>query len=237
MTIRTTMAHHERESGAAATLLVVAGVIVGLVIFTFMVLPIATATDAKSRSRTAADAAALAGAEGVVGDLESILTSGNWSGGGWDASQLGGSGFLAAQQYVRHNDADARIVYYDSDLDGLTWFVEVEIESPPVKAGTEPVRSFARAEVGLPDCEINVDDPPPTPEPTPEPPPAEGEEPPPETEPQPEPEPEPTAPPGRTITCDGKSWRDEPTVEDPDYDLPGGLISALLDDLKPRLVA
>lgn len=232
--IRHTSANHEQERGAAATLLVVAGVIVGLAIFTIMVLPLATATDAKSRNRTAADAAALAGAEGIVGDLESVLLSGSWGGGWGDLANLTDSGLTAAETYMRRNDSEARLVYYRSRLEGLTWVVEAEVESPPVKAGTSPVRSYARAEIGLPNCSFRMDEPEPTPTPEPTEPPEDGEEPPEETPPPP-----PQPGPDQIITCDGRAWivEDQGTVENPDYELPGGLISTLLDDLKPRLVA
>ncbi|MFD1859864.1 hypothetical protein [Aeromicrobium camelliae] len=225
---------HGRERGAAASLLVVAGVLVGLAVFTLMVFPIATATDAKSRNRTAADAAALAGAEGIVGDLESVLLSGSWSGGWGNLADLTDSGLTAAQNYMSRNDSQARLVSYSSRLEGLTWVVEAEVESPPVKAGTNPVRSYARAEVGLPNCSFDYEEVEPTPTPEPTEPPEEGEEPPEETPPPP-----PQPGPDRIITCDGREWivEDQGTVEDPDYELPGGLISALLDDLKPRLVA
>ena len=55
--------HPRDEEGAAASALLVAAVLVGFAIFVYMAIPFGSAVDAKAQDRTAADAAALDGAE------------------------------------------------------------------------------------------------------------------------------------------------------------------------------
>ena len=149
--------HPRTEEGAAASALLVTAVLVGFAIFVYMAIPLGSAVDAKARNRTAADAAALAGAEGVREDLLASIGSdgvpGSWS----DLPGAAGLGRSAAERYAAYNDA--RLVAYHFDPYDGTAHVEVEGQ----EVGGQLSRSRAVAQVDLPRCEAM--DPPAPPEP------------------------------------------------------------------------
>lgn len=139
--------HPRTEEGAAASALLVTAVLVGFAIFVYMAIPFGSAVDAKARNRTAADAAALAGAEGVREDLLASIGSdgvpGSWS----DLPGAAGLGRHAAERYAAYNDA--RLVAYHFDpYDGTA---HVEVEGQEVDGQLS--RSRAVAQVDLPRCE------------------------------------------------------------------------------------
>lgn len=149
--------HPRTEEGAAASALLVTAVLVGFAIFVYMAIPLGSAVDAKARNRTAADAAALAGAEGVREDLLASIGSdgvpGSWS----DLPGAAGLGRHAAERYAAYNDA--RLVAYHFDpYDGTA---HVEVEGQEVDGQLS--RSRAVAQVDLPQCEAMDPPAPPTP--------------------------------------------------------------------------
>ena len=149
--------HPRTEEGAAASALLVTAVLVGFALFVWMAIPLGSAVDAKARNRTAADAAALAGAEGVREDLLASIGSDGVPG-SWSALPgAAGLGRHAAERYAAYNDA--RLVAYHFDpYDGTA---HVEVEGQEVDGQLS--RSRAVAQVDLPRCEAM--DPPAPPEP------------------------------------------------------------------------
>lgn len=165
------------EQGAAAIALLVTAVLVGLTIFVSVTLPYGTAVDAKARNRTAADAAALAGA---IGAREALLASLGPDGPpGWqDLPDAEGLGLAEAEEYAVRNGG--RLVSYR--FDPLTGTAHATVEGDRVEGAV--ARSDAVAQVDLPSCETPSV---PTPTPSPTPPadevdPAEPAEPPPPVE-------------------------------------------------------
>ena len=150
--------HPRDEKGAAASALLVTGVLVGFAVFVYMALPFGTAVDAKARNRTAADAAALAGAEGVREDLLTSIGDdgipGSWS----DLPGAAGLGRSSAEEYARYNDATL-VSYYFDPYDGTA---HVTVEGQAVDGQLS--RSSAVAQVDLPSCDPL--DPPDPPEPS-----------------------------------------------------------------------
>ena len=154
--------HHHRheERGAAATALLVTALLVGLAIFVYIAVPYGTASDAKAGNRTAADAAALAGAESARDDLLAVIAADGIPGAWADVSGVSGLGGAAAAEYAGYNGA--RIVeYYFDASDGTA---SATVEGDAVQG--EVPRSEAVAEVDLPVCDI-PEIPTPTPTPTP----------------------------------------------------------------------
>lgn len=104
---------HEREEGAAASALLIVSAVVALAALMYIALPFGAASDAKSESRTAADAAALAGAEHARDNLLDVIELNGWSGGPWGQEiPLGPSaGYLSAADFASRNDGT--LTYYD----------------------------------------------------------------------------------------------------------------------------
>jgi hypothetical protein len=181
------------EEGAAASALLVAALLIGFAVFTYMAIPFGTAVDAKAQNRTAADAAALAGAEGVREDLLLSLGDdgipGSWS----DLPGAAGFGRYAAEEYARYNGATLVSYWFDA-TDGTA---HVEVEGHRVDG--EPSRSTAVAQVDLPRCDPL--DPPEPPAPTEEPEPEDPKDP--DTPPAPTEPPPPPAPVDVSVDCDG----------------------------------
>lgn len=169
------------ERGAAASALLVTALLIGFAAFVYLAVPFGSATDAKAQNRTAADAAALAGAEGVREDLLASIGSDGVPGSWTDLPGAAGMGQAAAAEYAELNDA--RLVEY--------WFDPVDGTAHATVEGRgfdgEPSRSSAVAQVDLPSCEAldppqppeqpadedPVGDPPPTESPAPPPPPVD----------------------------------------------------------------
>ncbi len=135
------------ERGAAASALLVTALLVGFAAFVYLAVPFGTATDAKAQNRTAADAAALAGAEGVREDLLASIGSDGVPGSWTDLPGAAGLGQAAAAEYAELNDA--RLVEY--------WFDPVDGTAHATVEGRgfdgEPSRSSAVAQVDLPSCD------------------------------------------------------------------------------------
>ena len=149
--------HPRTEEGAAASALLVTAVLVGFAIFVYMAIPLGSAVDAKARNRTAADAAALAGAEGVREDLLASIGSDGVPGSWTDLPGAAGLGRHAAERYAAYNDA--RLVSYHFDpYDGTA---NVEVEGQEVDGQLS--RSRAVAQVDLPRCAAMEPPAPPTP--------------------------------------------------------------------------
>ena len=68
------------ERGAAALSLLTVGILVAIAIVAAMSIPLTRASDAKAKSNSAADAAALAGIEFVKNDLQVVLADKGWLG-------------------------------------------------------------------------------------------------------------------------------------------------------------
>lgn len=148
------------EQGAAASALLVAAVFAGLATFLFIAVPFGAASDAKAQNRTAADAAALAGAEAAKADLLAVIGSEGIPEDWTDAGIGCELGLVEAQRYARANEAE--LVEYCFDVASGTAHATVEGQRTQGALS----RSDAVAEVDLPDCEP-VDVPTPTPAPTP----------------------------------------------------------------------
>ncbi len=209
-----TVRSEERERGAAALSLLVMAMIISLTIVLYMALPLATASDRKSANRTAADAAALAGAEFVRTDLENLLADKGWLGSFSDYTPFLDLGGSAAQTYAARNGGT--LVAYDFDVIG--WKAHAKVESPEIRKGSDKPVSEATAQLDFPDCLSKPSD-----DPTTEPPPADDD---------------PPKPPKVEIHCgdldikvvpvkDGDSWR---------YELPGWAIPALLNLVSAKLI-
>jgi hypothetical protein len=164
--------HRRNERGAAATALLVTAVLVGLTVFVFLAVPYGAAVDAKARNRTAADAAALAGAAGARDTLlGSIGPAGvpHWS----DLPSAAGLGWAKADEYASRNGG--RLVSYHFDTVAGTAHATVE----GLDAEGHVARSSAVAQVDLPSCTpLDLPEPPEPPGPPPGPPgpPGDGED-------------------------------------------------------------
>lgn len=134
------------ERGAAATALLVTALLIGFAAFVYLAVPFGTAVDAKAQNRTAADAAALAGAEGVREDLLASIGSDGVPGSWTDLPGAAGLGQPAAAEYAALNGG--RLVEY--------WFDPVDGTAHATVEGRgydgEPSRSSAVAQVDLPSC-------------------------------------------------------------------------------------
>jgi hypothetical protein len=151
------------EEGAAASALLVTALLVGLGMFVYMAIPYATAVDAKAKNRSAADAAAIAGAEAAFGDLLASISGGpigeDLIPGSWGAVPgCAGLGLNAASGHASYNDAVLTDYVFDCDSGQAT----VRVEGRGY-AG-QPSRSTATAQVDLPSCDTMPE--PPEPEPT-----------------------------------------------------------------------
>lgn len=135
----------------------------GLALFAYVAVPFGVASDAKAQNNTAADAAALAGAEAAQSDLVGMITSGAFVTHG--AQLSAGAGLPAAQEYAAHNDAQV-VEYYFDPVSGQA---HVTVEGHPAEGQVS--RSEAVAEIDLPDCDLGVlPTPPPVPSPSENPP-------------------------------------------------------------------
>ena len=208
----------EREDGAAALSLLVTAIVLSLGIVLYMSLPLALASDRKAENRTAADAAALAGADWIRNDLETALTTEGWLGSWEDFEPFVGTGLDSAENYAQRNGGT--LIGYT--FDASSWESWAKVESPDVRNSGKPV-SEARAHLELPDCSSEPADDPTTP--------------PPDEDPAEDPD-EDEEPPGRTLHCDGLDI-DLLPADDGDatrYDLPEWAISGLVDLMVPKLI-
>lgn len=213
------------ERGAAALSLLTVGMILALAIFVVMAVPLTKAGDAKAKSNSAADAAALAGVDFVRGELRNALATEGWLG-GWDAYAGSiGTGLDAASSYANRNDAT--LTQYQFSAVNLESYAKVRGRS----VDGRPAVSDATARLTLPACSTETEDPP-EPDPDPDPgdpgdPGDEGDEPPP-----------PPPPPAVTFRCAGIVVVINPTAEDPGkLPLPGSVIDALIDGSRAKLVS
>ena len=201
------------DGGAAALSLLTVAIIIALAIFILVAVPLTKGSDAKAQSRSAADAAALAGVEWAKEDLGQILSARGWLGSWGDYQPLVGSGQSAAQSFASRNGA--RLVAYS--FDASNWEATVKVDGPNVE-GQTPV-SGATARLDFPDCSSQEsDDPSPTPDD------AEDEDPP---------------PPNLELGCDGLDLTLVPVIDGDEirYELPGKAITGLLDLIDAKLVS
>ncbi|AXT86023.1 hypothetical protein C6I20_13065 [Aeromicrobium sp. A1-2] len=176
------------ERGAAALLLVVSGIVAGLMVLTLWALPIAGASSQQAKTQSAADAAALAGADAVVGGLADTLKGlSSWNG---SYSALGTtSGAERAAVYADQNGAT--LISYAGPPTTPGWTTRAGVRR--IVDG-QVYESRASARLDLPSCSTEEVEPPPTDEVDP-PPTDEGEE--------PEEGDEPPPPPDSTVSCEG----------------------------------
>jgi hypothetical protein len=148
---------HREERGAAALSLLVVGMLLGLAIFTALALPLTNATDAKAKSRNAADAAALAGVEAFKEDLvEALKTLQVFPAGGLlavvQSVDLNG-GQVAAIEYARRNDGQLVTYIPRPAVAGLLSF-ETYAKVRGRTVDGEQNYSEARAKLDLPGCDL-----------------------------------------------------------------------------------
>jgi hypothetical protein len=174
-------------------------VLIGVAIFTYMAIPLGTAVDAKAQDRTAADAAALAGAQGVREDLLAGLGSDGLPGSWTDLPGAAGLGRYDAEQYARYNGSTL-VSYWFDPTDGTAHAV---VEGHPVDG--ELSRSTAVARVDLPRCDpLDPPAPPAPPVPSEKPDPKDPKDPKDPGDPPVPTEPPPPPPPvDITVGCDG----------------------------------
>jgi hypothetical protein len=121
-------------------------VLVGLTIFVLLAVPYGVAVDAKARNRTAADAAAIAGATGARdAALGSVGPAGvpQWS----ELPSAAGLGYAEAEEYAARNGGQLVSYYFDT-VDGTA---HATVES--LDAEGRVARSEAVAQVESPSCE------------------------------------------------------------------------------------
>lgn len=212
------------ERGAAASALLVTALLIGFAAFVYLAVPFGTAVDAKAQNRTAADAAALAGAEGVREDLLATIGSDGVPGSWTDLPGAAGLGQPAAAEYAALNDA--RLVEYW--FDPSTGTAHATVEGRGVDG--EPSRSSAVAQVDLPSCEAL--EPPAPPEPARDPEDVDD----PLTPESPAPPPPPV---DVSVSCNGFDlvfqvrWTDA----GPEVHFPPGQLTKVRDAMQVRLVA
>lgn len=176
--------NHREERGAAALLLVVSGVIASLLLLMVWGLPLAGASSQRAKTQSAADAAALAGADAVLGGLtDSLKGLGSWNG-SWDVLSGAGStnGPTRAASYAERNGAELIAYQGPGALGGWRTYAKVR---RVVDGETYVAEAWAR--INLPSCSTS----PATPPPTTPPPPDDDED---ET---------PPPPPNQTLRCSG----------------------------------
>lgn len=145
------------ERGVAALSLLVVAMLLGLAIFTAMALPLTNASDAKAKSRSAADAAALAGVEAFKEDLvEALRNLQAFPVGGLlavvQSVDLGG-GQSAAIEYARRNDGTLVTYIPRPAVSGLLSF-ETFAKVRGRSIDGEQNYSEARAKLDLPGCDL-----------------------------------------------------------------------------------
>jgi len=214
------------ERGAAATALLVTALLIGFAAFIYLAVPFGTAVDAKAQNRTAADAAALAGAEGVREDLLASIGSDGVPGSWTDLPGAAGLGQPAAAEYAALNDA--RLVEYWFDPSDGTAHATVEGRG----VDGEVSRSSAVAQVDLPSCEsLEPPEPPEDPE-------AgdgdDGEDPPATASPAP-----PPPPVDVSVSCGGFDlvFQVRWTETGPEVHFPPGQLTTVREAMQVRLVA
>ena len=216
------------DAGAATTIVLVGGMVLVLAMLFMFVLPVTRGADQASRSQTAADSAALAGAEAIREDVLARLAVGDL---GILAGPWASRGGAAATSYASRNDADLVAYTYDAWADEVR--VQVRFDEPGV-AGTQRVERTAVARVGLAlgRCTRTTEEVEPEPTPTPTPTPTEDDD----DDPDPTPTP-PTPPPPPTyehgLECPGGLSLSG--YEDLD-DLAAAALGWLTGRLEPRLV-
>lgn len=162
------------DRGAAALALIVGVVLSALALVAFVVVPLTQSTGLAGRSTSAADAAALAGAQRAREvALDAVLAV---TAGGSVADAMPPSvGISAAQTYAQRNGAELVGARYEADLRADR--VRVEVRVPDPDGETSGTHRAAEAELGvaLDRCRLTrtlvppPPPPPPTPTPTPDP--------------------------------------------------------------------
>jgi len=139
------------ESGAAALALLTMGIILALGIFMVMAAPLTQASDTKARSRSAADAAALAAVEAWKINLRDALTSEGWLG-DWDDYRgfLGGAD-VAARRYAELNGAEVIEAYPTG-----AWSYYVRVRGDKIDGKRTETEAYATLD--LPSCDTTEDD-------------------------------------------------------------------------------
>jgi hypothetical protein len=142
------------ERGAAALSLLTVGILVAIAIVAAMSIPLTRASDAKAKSNSAADAAALAGIEFVKNDLQVVLSEKGWLG-DWAAYEpLVGSGLTSATSYAERNES--QLISYEKPTAFNGWTSRAEVEGRTVEG--EVFTSDATAQLDLPDCTVKGED-------------------------------------------------------------------------------
>ncbi len=202
------------ERGAAALSLLTVGILVSIGIVAAMSIPLTQASDAKAKSNSAADAAALAGVEYVRNDLEIALAGEGWLG-DWESYQpLVGGGLASAESYAQRNEA--KLISYDPPTAFNGWTSRAEVEGRTVEG--EVFTSEATARLDLPDCTVENDESPDPPVPG-----------------------EPAEPVSKHVDCGGLQVDVEVDENDqapgpPKLDLPADFIAKLIGESHAKLV-
>ena len=203
------------ERGAAALSLLTVAILVAIGIVAAMSIPLTQASDAKAKSNSAADAAALAGVEFVKNDLQVVLSDKGWLG-NWAAYQpFIGGGLASATSYAERNES--QLISYQPPTPFNGWTAQAEVKGRTVEG--EVFTSDATARLDLPDCSMED---------------ADEDEPPPPSVPG-----VPAEPVTRTIDCGGLKVdvevdKDKPGP--PTFDLPDSFIAQLIGESQAKLV-
>lgn len=166
VTARERIARHD-DGGQVAMGLVTCGLLALAALLMLFIVPVSAATDQSNRAQTAADAAALALAKGVIVAADStlavVLTGGDTAFKSQVAT-LGGLAMPAAAAYAKQNGATLYYWRYDWKRDKVTVRVRMDDDLPD---SSQRAEAEASAEVGLDwdDCGFaeNESSPPPTP--------------------------------------------------------------------------
>ena len=154
MTLRS---QQQGERGAAALSLLTVGILIGIAIVAVMAIPLTNAGDAKAKSRSAADAAALAGVEAFKEDLvEALRNLQAFPVGGLLTVVQGidlGGGADAALEYAQRNDATLVTYLPKPAVSGfLSFETYAKVRGRSVDGQVN--ESEARAKLDLPGCDL-----------------------------------------------------------------------------------
>lgn len=214
--------HVRGESGQVATAIVLVVVVGMIAVGLFGVFAVSRGADERAKSQSAADAAALAGADALTDVIPGIFDLFNSKGDLGSAFRCG-LGRSAADDFASRNDAYVTSYCYDAHDDEVRVSVRM---NDPVTDDVGPATAKAVASTGLDlgNCSWR-DDEPPSPSPSPSS----------STTPTPSPSPPTTPPPppdtGTTLTCGGLRAVFEVDGETGRL----RLVDLDLDPLKPRL--
>lgn len=146
----------ENERGAATTALLVIGIFAAVAVLFIAVLPLSSGTEKSDRAQTAADAAALAGAEKMRDEIIENLAQANPPFSLVDLidPQTGRSD---AQKLASNNKADL-LNYHATPLAGEVRVTVEQLETMPKTEGHAKARATANFDLSLNSCKFGEED-------------------------------------------------------------------------------